>query len=122
MKHKAIEAVLQTYFDAAYESDGDKFKEVFNDVAHIYGKADGKVYDRTRDEFADFVMAGSSPNGPDWPRQDEILSIDFTSEHTAVARVKVRVKDTLYTDILSLINIDNKWTIIAKVFAGALAE
>ena len=121
MDTNAIKSVLETYFDAAFESNGDKFKEVFHEAAHIYGCADGDLYDNPRDDFVKFVMNEIPPDFPAWKRQDEIFSIDFTSERPAVARVKVRVMSTLFTDILSLIKIDDKWTIIAKVFAGAPA-
>ena len=61
-------------------------------------------------------------NKTGYPRHDEILSIDFTGENTAVARVKIRVEDTLYTDILSFLRLDGKWGVMAKVFAGVPAE
>jgi hypothetical protein len=61
---------------------------------------------------------GADAPKPDYKRQDEILAIDFTGENTAVARVKLRVGNTLFTDILSFMRLDNKWAVISKVFSG----
>ena len=118
-----IKKVIQAYFDAVYASDEAGIAEVFDDAAHLYKQAeDGSLIDWDKKFFVDLVK--KSPSGsesPGFPRFDEILSIDFVGENTAVARVKVRVADTLFTDILCFLRIDGRWRIISKVFAGVPA-
>ena len=46
----------------------------------------------------------------------------LTGEHIAVARVKLRVGNTLYTDVLSFMELDEKWAVIAKVLSGVPIE
>jgi hypothetical protein len=112
-----IKKVIQAYFDTGYASDGAGMSEVFHDAAHLYSRGeDGSLIDWNKDFFIKLV--GSGAPDPGYPRYDEILSIDFTGENTAVARVKVRVQDTIYTDILCFIYLDGKWRIISKVFTG----
>jgi len=116
MNINEIKAVIQDYFDAGYDCDGAKMREVFNKAAHIFGHDEaGALRDR---DLNTFIALVETPK-PEYQRQDEILSIDFTSEDTAVARVKTRVGNILFTDVLSFIRLDGKWTIISKLYAGA---
>ena len=124
MDANEIKKVIQAYFDTGYDADGEGMADVFHDVAHLYScDENGGLINWDKGFFVNIVgtsVPGASENG--YPRYDEILSIDFTGENTAVARVKVRVGDTVYTDILSFLRIDGKWGIIAKVFTGAPAD
>ena len=119
-----IKEVIQAYFDTGYVADGEGMSEVFLDGSHLYGRSnEGELILWDKEFFVNLV--GSSEPGtadPGYPRYNEILSIDFTGENTAVARVKVRAGDTLYTDILSFLRLNDKWGIISKVFAGEPAE
>jgi hypothetical protein len=73
-----------------------------------------------------FVKLVGSPRADapkrEYPRQDEILSIDFTGENTAIARVKLRVGNTQFTDMLCFMRLDNNWGVISKVYSGVPAE
>ena len=118
MDSQPIREVLLTYFDASYEADGEKMAKVFFDPAHIYGQnSDGSLCDMSKEFFVN-VVYGPGCERVEHPRFDEIISIDFTGENTAVARVKVRVGNILYTDILSFIKLDGAWGIISKVYSG----
>ena len=113
-----IKRIIQLYFDGSYEGNRDKMDKVFHQAAHIYGHApDGSLTDMPRDLFVDRV--GSKPaDAPSFPREEEIISIDFTGEKTAVARVKLRVFNTLFTDMLCFMCLDGKWGVISKVYSG----
>ena len=119
-----IKDVIQTYFDAGYQSDGALMGETLHDAAHIIGIAvdDGAFINWEKNQFLEIVGSnppGASENG--YPYLGEIDSIEFTSENTAVARVRVRVVNTIFTDILSFIRLEGTWKIINKVFAGVPA-
>ena len=122
MDTNGIKEVLQLYFDAGFEGSGEKMGQVFHKAAHIYGHApDGSLADYPRDDFVN--MVGSMPaDAPSYPREDEILSIEFTGEDTAIAKVKLRVFDTRFTDILSFMRLDGKWGVISKLYAGVAVE
>ena len=124
MDSTEIKAVIQTYFDASFEHSGEKMSQVFHNAAHIYGHGEaGALNDMSKEFFVKLVGTPrpGSPK-PEYPRQDEILSIDFTGENTAVARVKLRVGNTLFTDMLCFMRLDNKWGVISKVFSGVPIE
>jgi hypothetical protein len=122
MDVKEIQEIIQMYFDGSFEGSREKMDKVFHQAAHIYGHSpDGDLRDMPRDFFVDLV--GSKPdNSPSFPREDEIISIDFTGADTAVARVKLRVANTRFTDILSFMKLDGKWGVIAKLFSGVPVE
>ena len=118
-----IEAVIKLYFDASYEGNGEKMAQVFHREAHIYGRSqDGALVDTLKDAFVQRVGAPRPADRPVFPRHEEIISIDFTGEHTAVARVKLRVGNTLYTDVLSFMELEGRWAVIAKVLSGVPFE
>ena len=119
MEANEIKAVVQGYFDAGFDCDGKKMREVFHGAAHIYGIGEaGALSDM---DIGAFVKLVEKPSPP-YPRQDEILSVDFLGKDTAVARVKTRVGNTLFTDNLSFLRLDGKWKIISKIASGEPAE
>ena len=122
MDASEIKRIIQLYFDGSYEGNREKMDQVFHQAAHIYGHApDGSLADMPKDSFV--ARVGSKPaDSPSFPREEEIVSIDFTGENTAVARVKLRVFNTRFTDILSFMCLDGKWGIIAKLYAGVKVE
>ena len=124
MDSAEIRGIIQTYFDASYESSGEKMAMVFHGAAHVYGLGEnGVLADMDKDSFVKLVgtpRPGAPASG--YPRQDEIISIDFTGDNTAVARVRLRVATTLFTDMLCFMRIDGKWGVISKVFSGVPAE
>lgn len=120
MESSEIKEIIQTYFDASFESSGEKMARVFHKGAHIYGHGEnGALNDMEKDFFVNLVgTPRPAANKPEFTRQDEILAIDFTGENTAVARVKLRVGNTLFTDMLCFMRIDGKWGVISKVYSG----
>ncbi|MCL1913749.1 MAG: nuclear transport factor 2 family protein [Eubacteriaceae bacterium] len=118
MDRKEIETVIQSFFDADYERDADKMEAVFHEGSEFFelGK-DGVLVKRSGKEFAGGMRRFAGIQA-DYPRAEEILSIEFTGENTAVARTRMRVRNTLFTDILCLMRLDGKWGIIAKIASG----
>jgi len=120
MDNSKIREVIQTYFDASYESSREKMAQVFHDAAHIYGRTEnGSLNDMDKGFFVKLVATPpDNTPGRAYAREDEILSIDFTGDNTAVARVKLRVGDIRFTDMLCFMCLDGKWGVISKVFSG----
>ena len=118
MGRAQIEAVIQIYFDANFEADAAKIAGVLHEQAHVYGRDEaGTLLDMDKSAFVALIDSLSAD--PAVPRQDEILAIDFIGEHAAVARVRIRVGDIIYTDTLNFMYLDGKWGIISKIYAGS---
>ena len=114
-KHE-IEAVVQTYFDAMYESSVDKVHEAFHPAAMITGYSHGKLEQMSLEQFASFV-ARQQPSAKDKgdPAVIEIVSLEIDGD-IAVARVRDLYLGLTFLDILSLLRVDGHWCIYNKLF------
>jgi hypothetical protein len=117
MDEKGLRDAIQIYFDATNESSAEIMSEVFHDSAHLYGhEPDGALLDWDKSFFMGIMRSTKEASqGKEFPIVNDLLSIDFTSEKTAIVRLKVNVLDLIYTDILSFICLDGRWWIIAKL-------
>ena len=120
MDHKEIESIIEAFFDASYTRDADKMATAFHAGSEYFGfSKDGALSKRTGADFVEGIRKSSaSSSQPEYPRVQEIISIEFTGENAAVARTKLRVGNTLYTDILCFMRLGGVWGIIAKIASG----
>ena len=77
-----IEQALQTYFDGMYEGDTAKLGSVFHEVAHLFGVADGKLTDWSREYWFDLVRNRKSP------QQQDLGAMTGWCRSTAPARTR----------------------------------
>ena len=113
---ESLAATLQQYFDGLYHSDTERLARAFHPQA-IYASATGGVLVlRTMGEYLPMVDARPSPASRGERRTDNVLSIDFAGPVTALARVECSIGPKHFTDLLTLVHVDGRWQIIAKVF------
>jgi hypothetical protein len=112
----AIEEVLTTYFDGLYFGDVDRLARVFHPEAIYATATEGSLLRLTMAEYLPMVAAREAPAARDEVRRDHIVSIDLAGPVTAVARVRCTIGPKHFTDLLSLVHLDGRWQIIAKVF------
>lgn len=111
-----VEATLQLYFDGLYHSDAERLARAFHRQA-VYASATGGVLVRmTMAEYFPMVDARPSPASRDEPRTDRVVSIEFAGPVTAIARVECSIGSKHFVDLLTLVHVDGRWQIIAKVF------
>ena len=119
MDKAGIESVIQIYFDSSYELDKYIALEEFHPDANIYSVGEsGSLMVMTVEAFVGIFDQLESPKSARQPREDKIISVDFTGENTAVARVALRIAETRFTDILCFALIDGRWRIISKTASG----
>ncbi|HEX5685854.1 MAG TPA: nuclear transport factor 2 family protein [Ideonella sp.] len=112
----AIQVMLQTYFDGLYHSDVARLRGVFHPQA-VYACATAEPAVILRmDEYFPIVEKRVSPASRGDPRSDRILSIEMAGPVTAHARVECALLPKQFTDLLTLIHVDGRWQVIAKVF------
>jgi len=112
-----IRKVIQKYFDAGYDSSPE-IADTMHDRVLLYSFENNRPEGELRIWDKETFVKIATSVGLGFPRFEEITSIDFTGPNSAAARVKVRVQDTLFTDILNFMCLDGKWQIVAKVFYG----
>lgn len=111
-----ITAALSDYFDGLYHSDAAKLARVFHPTA-LYACATGGTLVRLNmDEYYPIVARRPSPASRGEPRYDRVISIEFAGPVTAIARVECAIAPKLFTDLLTLVYLDDRWQIMSKIF------
>jgi Putative lumazine-binding len=112
----AIAAVVALYFDGLHFSDTSRLRQVFHPQAQYVCVTDGTLLYRDMAEYFPVVDARPSPASRGEVRRDEIVSIDFAGPVTARVVLRCAIGPRLFTDFLTLIQLDGRWQVISKVF------
>ncbi|MBY5775325.1 nuclear transport factor 2 family protein [Rhizobium leguminosarum] len=111
-----IRETLGAYFDALYFCDADRLSRVFHSAA-VYATPDENPFlHRTMTEYFPIVAARQSGSSRNEARRDHIEAIDIAADNIALARVRCTIGTRDFLDFLTLVHVDGKWRIIAKVF------
>ena len=112
----AIEALAQTYFDALYEGDVDKFAGIFHPQARLFSVGGGETVILDVPTYLSIVGGRESPAQRGDHREDILLSIDRPTPSTGHIRVCELFLPKRFTDELTLMKCDGKWSIVSKVW------
>src|SRR5690606_18365743 len=112
----AIKLLLMQYFDGLFYCDSIRLREVLHPSALYATVVDNKLRHISMEEYWPIVDARVAPASKGEARHDRIISIDIVGAVTAFAKVECALHPNFYTDILSLLKLDNRWWIISKVF------
>ena len=113
---QAIRNTIQTYFDSLYESDAEKARTAFHPSAKITGYLEDGLHEMSLDDFAGFVAAQQpSPKEKGAPERLEIISVEIAG-NTAAARVREDYLGLTFLDSISLLKVDDTWSIYNKLF------
>ena len=110
-----VEATLRLYFDGLYDSDTERLARAFHRQA-VYASATGSLVRMTMAEYFPMVDARPSLASREEPRTDRVVPIEFAGPVTAIARVECSIGPKHFVDLLTLVHVDGRWQIIAKVF------
>jgi hypothetical protein len=113
--HEVYE-LLGRYFDALHHSDADALALIFHPGAVYATATEGPLLRWSMEEYFPVVAARESPASRCEARADAIESIEFAGPVTALARVQCSIGPKRFTDLLSIVQVDGRWQIIAKVF------
>jgi hypothetical protein len=112
----AIEQVLkQYYFQGIYAGNVEVLKKAFQPSTLLFGDVKGQPYAKTLDEYLDGVAHRTSPKDSGKPYQTEIISIEII-QSIAVAKVRLKMYEFNYYDLLSFHKIGGEWVIVNKMF------
>lgn len=114
----ALRALAQTYFDAAYEMDAEKFASILHPSSSVtkIGE-DGGVSVTPIATWLAAVRNAKAPKQQGFDRNDHILSIDVENE-LALMKVKLQVPPRIFTDMLSCLKVHGTWKIVQKVMTS----
>lgn len=113
--NRALLAIAQAYFDAAYEMDADKFASIFHHSSSVTKVGeDGNVSVTPVEMWLAAVRNMKAPKQLGLERHDEILSIDVVRE-LALLKLKFQIPPRYFTDMLSCLKVNGTWKIVQKV-------
>lgn len=112
----AVVDVLKNYFDGLYHGDTNILRNVFHPAALYACATDGALLTLNMTEYFPTVDKRVSPASRGDLRTDHILSIEFAGPVTALARVECSIAPKHFTDLLTLVYVNQRWQIISKVF------
>jgi Putative lumazine-binding len=118
---RALLELLQRYFDALHTSDAALLAEVVHPTALYATATDGDLLRWSIPEYLAVVAQRESPAARGETRTDAIESIEFAGPVTAMARVRCSIGPKGFVDLLSLVKLDGRWWVMAKVFHYDLA-
>ena len=107
---------VQTYFDAIYFCDTQKLDRVFHDASTLFDADQGDVYVDPIASFRADVASRPAPSERDQCRRDEIISVDWLSERSAVVKLRLQSHENVFVDHLSFVRGSDGWRIVAKVW------
>lgn len=115
-RYAAVVDVLSIYFDGLYHSDAAALTRIFHPQARYVGATEAPILHLSMAEYLPLVANRPSPASRNEARRDRIVSIEFAGPVAAFARVNCSIGPKYFTDLLTLILVDGRWQIIAKVF------
>jgi Putative lumazine-binding len=115
---RALRSLAQTYFDAAYEMDADKFSSIFHPSSSVTKVGDdGNVGVTPIGMWLAAVRNMKAPKQQGLQRHDQILSIDVERE-LALLKLKLQIPPRYFTDMLSCLKVNGTWKIVQKVMTS----
>lgn len=114
----ALQSIAQSYFDAAYEMDAQKFASLFDPSSSVTRIGDdGRVSVTPIAAWLTAVRNMTSPKQQGFERDDQILSIDV-EKGLAVLKIRLQVQPRIFTDMLSCMQVNGTWKIVQKVMTS----
>jgi hypothetical protein len=114
----ALRSLAQTYFDAAYEMDAEKFASIFHLSSSVTKVADdGNLSVTPIASWLAAVRNMKAPKQQAFEREDQILAIDVESD-LALLKLKLRIPPRSFTDLLSCLKVNGNWKIVQKVMTS----
>lgn len=111
-----IRRLLGQYFDMLHHCDIGLLRRVFHPEA-LYATADeADLLLRRMPAYEAVIAAREPPAVRGEPRRDFIEHIEIAGANTALARVRCSFGQRDFVDFLSLVRVDGRWQVIAKVF------
>jgi hypothetical protein len=113
-KHAELVAVARDYLDGMFYADETKLRRAFHPQCLLVGHYRGRLEYDPLDTFVKFVMDGpASTPGASYYAEIAVLEVAFD---IAVVKVVDDWHGERYTDYLTMLKHDGKWSIVNKAF------
>ncbi|MBM7062894.1 nuclear transport factor 2 family protein [Pseudomonas sp. UL073] len=114
----SISATVHEYFEGMYHGDTTRLRHAFHPQAYLFGYFHGALCHDSLENWMEEVDGTPVPAKHGEPFDMRIVSVDVTPP-VAVAKVDVLYLGLRFTDYLSLLQIDDRWQIVNKIYRHA---
>lgn len=110
----AVVALIEDYFELAYEPKSREFNKVFHPSCIVQWLHDGRLDIISSLDYAALINGRPSPQSTGAPRDEAILSMENISDSLSTATVRVRIGKKLFNDHFVMHKVDGRWLIAVK--------
>lgn len=111
-----VVGIIETYFEGLHQADSSILSQVFHKEARYINATAGDEMNYDMPTYFDIVDRRTSPAELSEEQDGRILSVSFGNDRMAFVIAQSTMFDRDYLDYLTLIPVDGRWKIIAKVF------
>lgn len=111
---QAVVALMDDYFNLAYEPKSRDFNKVFHPSCLVQWLQDGQLNTLSSSDYAALINGRPSPRSTGAPRDEAVLAMAHISESLSTATVKVRIGKKLFNDHFVLHKLEDRWLITTK--------
>ena len=110
----AVTALIEDYFNLAYEPKSRDFNKVFHPSCLVQWLQEGQLATLSSPDYAALINGRPSPQSTGAPRDEAILSMENISESLSTATVRVRIGTKLFNDHFVMQKEAGRWLITTK--------
>jgi len=111
-----LSEAISVYLDAIYYCDVDRLNEIFHDKSSLFDADEGEIFVDPIASFKSDVGQRPAPAGINQARRDEVISIDWLSDLSAVVKLRLQSHDNVFVDHLSFLKGLDGWKIVCKIW------
>ncbi|SLN38989.1 Putative lumazine-binding protein [Roseovarius litorisediminis] len=112
-----IEKLLGRYFDGLYNSDSAMLRTVFHDdLVYVNGTA-GDYEIKGLEAYMARIDKRTPPVSRGDAREEQIERITLKGDRIGIVEARMTMMGRNYQDLLTLINTDDGWRVLTKVFS-----
>jgi hypothetical protein len=116
-EHPKINDLLGQYFDGLYHSNSRTLRTVFHpDLSYINATA-GNYESLDLEAYMVRIDARTSPASRNDPREEVIERIELKGARIGIVEARLTMLGRNYQDLLTVINTDESWKVLTKVFS-----
>lgn len=112
-----IRTLLGRYFEGLYHSDSKVLRSVFHaDLSYVNGTA-GTYEQMGLEAYMARIDARTPPASRGDPREEVIERIALKGDRIGIVEARMTMMGRNYQDLLTLINTEDGWRVLTKVFS-----
>ena len=109
-----VRSFLDRYFEVLQTQEMALFDAVFHKDCVLYSQQDDTLVVRHFSAYRELIQGRKSAASEGFPRNEQVLMLDFLSPTMAAVKVRLRLFDNIVDDHLNLMKHDGQWMVYAK--------